>query len=440
MPTKSDNSQDDRDRKDTLDVNRSAHTSRQVRGGSTSPIDLPEVAKPALSDEQSSAVLDDVPVDPAFVPSPTEPTTTSVEIVASRVLTGASFPAAAGTSGQHSGSSTVRRERSGTQRAGTVSHPTGGGGRPESSTLLTADRLLDAERRPRHPPEGGWSKTVYNLTFGAVNLGDSAVVRARKELDSRIRTPLSGSARFVPVLSRKGGVGKTTVTTLLGMALASYREDRVIAIDANPDRGTLSDRFTEHPVATIREVASKPSGIDGFTDFSSLVTRDATRLDVLASNSEPTRADAFTQRDYEMVADIVSRFYSIVLTDCGTGIVDPVMKATLQRADMAVIVSGGSVDEVRLASETLSWLEVNGFADLARNSVVAFNTATQGTNMVKIHEVESHFRSRVREIVRIPYDRQLAAGAMVSWDELQPLTRYSARSLAALVVEGLVVS
>ena len=39
---------------------------------------------------------------------------------------------------------------------------------------------------------------------------------------------------------------------------------------------------------------------------------------------------------------------------------------------------------------------------------------------MKLEEIESHFRSRVREIVRIPYDPQLAAGSVVSYKDLQP--------------------
>ena len=99
------------------------------------------------------------------------------------------------------------------------------------------------------------------------------------------------------------------------------------------------------------------------------------------------------------------------------------MRATLQRADSIVIVSGGSVDEARLASETLTWLEANDYGDLVRNAIVALNTATQGTNLVKLDEIEAHFRSRVREIVRIPYDPQLAAGSVINYDDLKPLTR-----------------
>ena len=270
-----------------------------------------------------------------------------------------------------------------------------------------------------------------------MNLGDSARVRAHKQLDERIRKEFAGGTRFVPILTRKGGVGKTTVTALLGMALADAREDRIIAVDANPDRGTLSERVTKQTRSTVRDVVTKAASIGGYTDFSALVSRDGTRLDILASDTDPLLSEAFDEDDYNVVADLAARYYSIMLTDCGTGIVHSVMRATLQRADSIVIVSGGSIDEARLASETLTWLEANGYGDLVRNAVVALNTATQGTNLVKLEEIESHFRSRVREIVRIPWDPQLAAGSVITFDDLKPITRLAARTLAAVVVEGL---
>ncbi|MCU1438020.1 MAG: hypothetical protein JWP66_1107 [Naasia sp.] len=309
---------------------------------------------------------------------------------------------------------------------------------PETAAMLTADRLIEAHRR-RTPPTGGWNKFVYAATFHKLNLGDSAAERARKELDARIVKQFEGGTRFVPILTRKGGVGKTTVTTLLGMALATTREDRIIAIDANPDRGTLSERVTKQTRATVRDVVHRAASINGFTDFTTLVSRDETRLDILASDTDPLLSEAFDENDYNVVADLTARFYSVVLTDCGTGIVHSVMRATLNRADSVVIVSGGSVDEARLASETLTWLEANGYGDLVRNAIVALNTATQGTNLVKLDEIEAHFKSRVREIVRIPYDPVLAAGSVVSYKDLKQTTKDAARLLAALVMDGLPV-
>lgn len=309
---------------------------------------------------------------------------------------------------------------------------------PEPAAMLTAERLIAQGRQKRKPaPEGFLQHLLYTVTLHLVNVGDSHRVRQRKALDARIGKPLEGDARFIPVLTRKGGVGKTTISALLGMAMADVREDRVIAVDANPDRGTLAERVTKTTRATVRDVVTRSGSIQAFSEFQTLISRDDTRLDVLASDADPMVSEAFDEVDYAVVADVAARFYSVVITDCGTGIVHSVMRATLQRADGIVVVSGGSVDEARLASETLTWLESNGYADLVKNAVVALNTATHGTNLVKLEEIEAHFRSRVREIVRVPYDPALATGSTIHFDELRPLTREAARELAALVVDGL---
>ncbi|GAB3153263.1 hypothetical protein GCM10027058_21610 [Microbacterium neimengense] len=312
--------------------------------------------------------------------------------------------------------------------------------RRESADLLTADRLLETDRLPKREPEGAWPSLVYTLSGGRVRLGDSRRSRQRRELDQRIAAPLDGGARFVAVLSRKGGVGKTTVTALLGMALADARDDRVIALDANPDRGTLAERVGRPSGKTVRDLATHAAPIHGFNEISAVVARDDTRLDVLASDTDPHVSEAFDDADYREVAALAAHYYSIVLTDTGTGIVHSVMDATLEAADALVIVSGLSVDEARLASETLTWLETNGYTDLARSAVVVLNASRPGAPLVRLDELEQHFRSRVRQVVRVPYDARIATGSAISFRDLQPATRAAARQLAAVAVEGLRVA
>lgn len=307
----------------------------------------------------------------------------------------------------------------------------------ESPDLLTADRLLDPRQIARPEPEGLWQQLVYSVSRHRINLGDGRRARARKDLDRRIGAPLAGEARFVPVLSRKGGVGKTTVTSLLGMALADARDDRVIAVDANPDRGTLADRVGRANGRTVRDLVRAHDEVEGYSDVSSIVARDSTRLDVLASDSDPRVSEAFSDEDYRRVADVAAHYYSIVLTDTGTGIVHSVMEATLELADSLVVVAGLSVDEARLASETLTWLETNGYAERVRGAVVVLNNARPGVPLVRESELEAHFRSRVRAVIRMPYDSHVAAGSAIAFRDLQPATRQAARELAAAVVEGL---
>lgn len=307
----------------------------------------------------------------------------------------------------------------------------------ETSDLLTPDRLLDPSQVVRPEPEGLWQHLLYSVSGHRINLGDGKRARSRKALDRRIAVPLAGGARFVPVLSRKGGVGKTTVTTLLGMALADARDDRIIAIDANPDRGTLAERITKGNGKTIRDLVRARADVTGYNDISSIVGRDDTRLDVLASDADPRVSEALNDRDYQDVASLAAHYYSIVLTDTGTGIVHSVMGATLEAADELVIVSGLSVDEARLASETLTWLETNGYSEQVRRAVVVLNNSRPGAPLVREDELEAHFRTRVRTVVRMPYDPLIAAGSAITFRDLQPATRLAARELAAAVVEGL---
>jgi len=424
-----------------------AHSAGDAAENPSVRVDLPPAPVHEMPDDEVAVAIDDVAVNPGSLVGGGA-STTSVEVI-TPALAGSGYRGASRREPSPysallaSDATKTRRERVSTDTGSHVAivdvpgEPALPAEVPETADSLTADRLIDLNRTTRPAPQGGFNRLVYEASLHLVNLGDSPKVQAYKAMSQRIQRRFEGGARFVPVLTRKGGVGKTTITALLGMALANARDDRIIAIDANPDRGTLAERVDRQTRETVRDVVAKASSIGGYTDFSRFVSRDETRLDILASDTDPTLSEAFDDNDYNVVAGLAARYYSIVLTDCGTGIVHSVMRATLQRADSVVIVSGGSVDEARLASETLTWLEANGYGELVRNAVVAINLATQGTHLVKVDEIEAHFQSRVRDIVRIPYDPQLAAGSVVNWHELRPVTQHAARELAALVVEGM---
>jgi MinD-like ATPase involved in chromosome partitioning or flagellar assembly len=102
-----------------------------------------------------------------------------------------------------------------------------------------------------------------------------------------------------------------------------------------------------------------------------------------------------------------------------------------------VLVSGASVDEARLASETLTWLEAHGYDELVAGAVVALNGATLNSTALDVDEVRRHFETRCRVVVRLPYDPHLAEGAAIRLDDLRPETRLAALELSAHVVDGL---
>ncbi|WP_244631974.1 hypothetical protein [Microbacterium sp. Se63.02b] len=56
---------------------------------------------------------------------------------------------------------------------------------------------------------------------------------------------------------------------------------------------------------------------------------------------------------------------------------------------------------------------------------------------MRLNELQAHFATRARSVVRVPYDPQIAGGGTIVFASLLPETRIAARELAALLVEGL---
>ena len=80
-----------------------------------------------------------------------------------------------------------------------------------------------------------------------------------------MKTPITG-CRTVAFISRKGGVGKTTTCLLVGHTFALHRGDRVVALDANPDAGTLGYRLRRETDETIATLLHDRAAIDRYAD------------------------------------------------------------------------------------------------------------------------------------------------------------------------------
>ncbi len=305
----------------------------------------------------------------------------------------------------------------------------------ETSDSLTAESLLNGKRSAAG---SGWRHRISRVTGGLLRLGESAADMRRRDLINRVRTPVAGGHHRVAVLSLKGGVGKTTTAVGLGATFATLRGDRVIAVDANPDRGTLSDKVRLETAATVRDLLNERDQVRRYADVRAFTTQAPSRLEVLASDRDPAVSVAFSADDYCDAARVLEHFYSICLTDCGTGLLHSAMSGVLALADQIVVVSSPSVDGARSASATLDWLEAHDCGDLVRNGVVVLSTIRpKSKSTVDLDRLEHHFAARCRAVARIPYDPHLEEGAEVDLELLTAETADAYLTLAALVGDGL---
>jgi MinD-like ATPase involved in chromosome partitioning or flagellar assembly len=314
------------------------------------------------------------------------------------------------------------------QRSGVVAG-VGVGGPPAD---LSSARLL---RPAKRPPQSGWRRLVYVLSGRLINPGESPADIHRRELVTRVNAPLLGCHK-IALLSLKGGVGKTTMTATLGATFASLRGDRVVAVDANPDRGTLSQKIPLETSATVRHLLRDAQRVRRYTDVRAYTSQGASRLEVLASEQDPAVSEAFSEDDYRRTVTLLEHFYNMVLTDCGTGLMHSAMYGVLGVADQIVVVSSGSIDGARSASATMDWLDAHGHGDLVSGAVAVINCVSRSAGGVDLDRVAAHFAGRCRAVVRIPFDAHLQEGAEVDLDRLEPRTRLALLELAAEVADA----
>ncbi|WP_241384238.1 MinD/ParA family ATP-binding protein [Rhodococcus sp. CH91] len=296
-----------------------------------------------------------------------------------------------------------------------------------SSVDLESGTLVRRSRRSA----GRWRESVHRLTGGRFDAGGS---ERHEDLIARIRQPVPGDYR-IAVLSLKGGVGKTTTTIGLGSTFASLRGDCVIAVDANPDFGTLAQRVPRQTDSTVRDLLADIPRIQRYSDVRIHTSQAPSRLEVLASERDPAASEAFSEDDYLRIVDVLQVFYNIILTDCGTGIMHSVMSGVLASANTLVLVASPAVDAARSAAATLDWLQAHGYGDLVERTVVVISSPRPGSANVDMDALIGHFLARCRAVKVVPFDEHLAEGAEIDLERLRPATRAAFVDLAAMVAD-----
>ncbi|MFF0541689.1 MinD/ParA family ATP-binding protein [Nocardia thailandica] len=292
---------------------------------------------------------------------------------------------------------------------------------------------LNLLKRARKAPRSGWRRAVHKASRGVINPGESAADVVHRDLVERVNQPVRGDYR-IAILSLKGGVGKTTTTVGLGSTFASMRGDRVIAIDANPDLGTLAHRVPRQTRSTVRNLL-EDQHITRYSDVRAHTSQAPSRLEVLASEQDPAVSEAFSEADYRKAIGILQSFYNIILTDCGTGLMHSAMSGVLDMASALVLVTSPAIDGARSASATLDWLDHHGYSKLVERTVVVVNASRRGASTVDLDQLRKLFLDRTRAVQIVPFDDHLAEGAEIDLELVSKPTRRALLELAAMVAD-----
>jgi hypothetical protein len=293
---------------------------------------------------------------------------------------------------------------------------------PKRSGVPSIERALGGPSGSR-AGGGSWGGKVRIVTGNGAAQGPGA--RDQEAQDrNRARLPIAEPKRIL-VLGCTSGAGQTVTALMAASMLASLREHPVAAVDLHD--GTLA-RYRAPAVWLEELLAGKPPQAIRLTRPDGLNPTpkpSPARLDVVASH-EP-----LGDRAEIKLAVQLNRHYPLTLLDSGAAGLTRLLKV----ADQLVVVVPANVDGAGALADTRDWLDNNGHADLAMQSVTVINGVSRGS-LPDVEQAEAIARGRSRAIVRVPWDDMLPVAA-ANPSTLRPQTRVAYTALAGVLVAGL---
>lgn len=259
--------------------------------------------------------------------------------------------------------------------------------------------------------------------------------REEAELEHRIRTqPGVTRPNVIALISPKGGVGKTTSTFLVGNLLVTHLKLRVVAVDANPDFGTLA-RLSPDELRSERSLADLLDDADRLhtaAELNPYISRQPTGLHLLAAPRDPQLTATMGPDRYGELIAFLSCFYEVVVLDLGTGVAGPLARFAIERADQLVLVTTPEWVTATIVLQALSHVRHD-------RTTVVLNKSLLRSSDVSL--VEQRFRAQqLHRSVAIPYDEQLATmldAGSYTLDVLAQRSRIAVKQLGLAVAEQL---
>jgi len=246
----------------------------------------------------------------------------------------------------------------------------------------------------RHELEPEVFAQAMQVGIGAVVAADDPVAlgaalgRARNTWEA-INGPLASDSsdrngRVLTVFSPKGGVGKTTMSVNLGLAL-TLAGHRVCVVDLDLAFGDVAITLQLIPEHTIAEAVDSEHDLD-FSMIKTLLTSHSSGLTILAAPTHPEGRDHVSASLVRRVIQTLRHNFDYIVIDTPPGFDDQVLGA-FDETDECIIVATLDVPTIKntkVAIETLDLLQI-----VRNNRHLVLNRADEevGLSQANVEEI-----------------------------------------------------
>jgi pilus assembly protein CpaE len=172
-------------------------------------------------------------------------------------------------------------------------------------------------------------------------------------------TPTGASrGRTVTIFSGKGGVGKSTIATDVGVALVQSGV-RTCLVDLDLAFGDVAVMLGLLPLRTLTDAVSMAGDLDA-AGAAALVTPHSSGLHVILAPAEPRGAEDVSAELVSRLLPLLTDLYDVVLVDTPPAFTEDVL-AALDASDEVVLVTTPEVPSIKNLKLTLQTLDLIGY-------------------------------------------------------------------------------
>jgi pilus assembly protein CpaE len=240
-----------------------------------------------------------------------------------------------------------------------------------------------------------------------------ASIQSVLESEERKRLRLSGQSKalgpkglVVTVFGAKGGVGKTTVATNLGVALASNLGQSVVLVDADHSFGDVADMLELPADLSIVELVRDFDALERGNVDDALLKHES-GLRVLPAPRDALKWRGVTPDSVRAIVHLLASRFDIVLIDTAA-MLSELSLAVLEEASIVLWVTSTDFSSINNSLSGLESLRQISYPDGRIRLVLNVTSSEDGVRPAKIEEVLK------REFFwTVPYDNRVRVGSQI---------------------------